>query len=192
MPEDSGFARIVSLACHDLRTPLATVQGFARTIPRLAELPAQPARHLRMIDEAAAEMAGLLDQLGLLARIERGVYEPNIVERDSLELARRAAERVPGVQVEGSGAPVRVDEQAAERSLASLARAALRHGGLEEVRMDVRGGELTISPTTPDSAPVLAGEELRDLGTAVARRVLEELGGSLALDDDTLAVRLPE
>jgi signal transduction histidine kinase len=192
VPEDSGFARIVSLACHDLRTPLATVQGFARTIPRFADLPEQPARHLRMIDEAASEMAGLLDQVGLLARIERGVYQPNLVERDSLELARAAAERVPGVRVQGSGARVPVDEEAVVRSLASLARAALRHGGLAEVRMDVHGSELTISPTTAESAPVFAGEELRDLGTAVARRVLEELGGSLSLDQNSLLVRLPQ
>src|SRR6266487_4294164 len=167
------------MACHDLRTPLATVQGFARTIPRVADLPEQPAKHLRMIDEAAAEMAGLLDQVGVLARIERGVYEPNLVERDSLELAQAAGTRISGVQVEGTGAPVRVDPENVERSRAAFARAALRHGGLAEVRMEVRGAEIVISPTTPDSAPVLAGEELRDLGVAVARRVIEELGGSL-------------
>jgi signal transduction histidine kinase len=192
VPEETGFARIVSLACHDLRTPLATVQGFARTIPRVADLAEEPARHLRMIDEAAAEMAELLDQLSALARIERGVYEPALVERDSLELARAAGERVPGVQVEGTGATVRVDAGGVERSLASLARAALRHGGLSTVQLKVRGAEVTISPTTAESAPVLGGKELRDLGTAVARRVIEALGGSLALKGKALAIALPE
>jgi len=183
---------MISLACHDLRTPLATVQGFARTIPRVSDLPEQAARHLRMIDEAASEMAALLDQLGLLARIERGAYEPNLVERDSLELARAAAERQAGVEVEGSGAPVRVDGDPAERSLAALARAALRHGGLEAVRLEARGPELALSPTTSESASVLTGEDLRDLGAAIARRVLEAGGGSVALEGDTLFVRLPQ
>ena len=192
MPEEAGFARIVSLACHDLRTPLATVQGFARTIPRVTDLAEEPARHLRMIDEAAVEMAELLDQLSTLARIERGVYDPALVERDSLELARAAGERVPGVHVEGAGATVRVDPDAVERSLASLARAALRHAGLSAVHMKVRGAGLTISPTTSESAPILGGEVLRDLGTAVAWRVIEELGGSLALKGKALAIRLPE
>ena len=192
MSEDSSFARLISLACHDLRTPLATVQGFARTIPRVAELPEQPARHLQMIDEAAAEMAGLLDQVSILARIERGEYEPNLAERDSLELARAAAARGPGVRAEGSGAAVRVDPDAVERSLAALARAALRHGGLTEVRMEVRGPEVAISPTTPESAPVLGGEELRDLGTEVARQVIDALGGSLSLEREALLVRLPQ
>ena len=192
MPEDPSFSQIVSLACHDLRTPLATIQGFARTIPRVADLPEQPARHLAMIDEAAAEMAGLLDQVGLLARIERGAYEPNLIEADSLELARGAAERVSGVRVDGTGARVRVDPEAVERSLAAFARTALRHGGLTEVRLDVRGAEIGISPTTPESAPVLAGSELRDLGAAIAHRVVDELGGSLALEGDAFVVRLPQ
>ena len=30
-----SFARFVSLACHDLRTPLATVSGFAHTLRRM-------------------------------------------------------------------------------------------------------------------------------------------------------------
>ena len=30
--QDTSFSRLVSLACHDLRTPLATVSGFAKTM----------------------------------------------------------------------------------------------------------------------------------------------------------------
>ena len=32
------FARLVTLACHDLRTPLATVNGFAKTLVRGGQL----------------------------------------------------------------------------------------------------------------------------------------------------------
>ena len=35
---DTSFARLVSLAVHDVRTPLATVHGFARTLTRQVEL----------------------------------------------------------------------------------------------------------------------------------------------------------
>ena len=34
MTEETTFSKLVGLACHDLRTPLATVYGFARTITR--------------------------------------------------------------------------------------------------------------------------------------------------------------
>jgi hypothetical protein len=39
---------------------------------------------------------------------------------------------------------------------------------------------------------VLLGDELRDLGAAVAVRVVRAQGGSVELDGDTLSVRLPE
>ena len=52
------------------------------------------------------------------------------------------------------------------------------------------GTELRISPVTPASAPVVLGEDLRDLGAAVAARLVARLGGSLAVDGETLVVRL--
>lgn len=194
MAESPSFARIVSLACHDLRSPLATVHGFARTIGRASPLTEQATRHLRMIEEASAQMGTLLDDVTVLARIEGARYMPTLVERDSLELARAAAERVREgeVEVDGIGAGVSVDQEPVERGLAALARCALRHGGLERVRMDVRGAEIVLSPTTAESRPVLAGEELRDLGTEVMRSVLGALGGSLAVEEDSVVVRLPE
>jgi hypothetical protein len=54
----------------------------------------------------------------------------------------------------------------------------------------VSGRDLELSPITTDAAPVVAGESIRDLGSLVARVVIEELGGSLELDGETLRVRL--
>jgi hypothetical protein len=54
----------------------------------------------------------------------------------------------------------------------------------------VHGRELELSPITPDAAPVVTGESIRDLGSLVARMVIEALGGSLELAGDTLRVRL--
>ena len=49
-------------------------------------------------------------------------------------------------------------------------QAALRHGGLDEVEVVVRGAEIEVSPITARPAPVVLGLELRDLGAAVAVR----------------------
>ena len=84
--------------------------------------------------------------------------------------------------VSGEGAEVELDAEAAERAVGALARCALRHGGFDEVELTVRGPELAISPVTPASAPVLLGEDLRDLGAAVAVRVVQARGGSVAVD----------
>ena len=177
------FSRLVSLACHDLRTPLATVQGFAKTMLRMDELDEEKrGRYLGLIDSSAEELASLLDLLSLAARIEGGRYEPVVREVDSLSLAPEDAT--------GTGSPVRVDPEPVERSLAALRRAAARHGGVE-VAVSVDGPRVAIAPVVADAAPVVLGEEMKDLGAAVAVRLLRALGGEAALDGQRLVVTLP-
>jgi signal transduction histidine kinase len=181
----SDFPRLVSLACHDLRTPLATVHGFAKTILRQDHLDETTARWLGMIDAATEELAVLLDELSIAARIESDRYEPVTREADSLELARAA---VPSAS--GEGAPTEVEVDVVVRSLAALARAASRHGGVQ-VAVEVRGTQVEIAPVVPEAAPIVLGEELKDLGAAVAVRCVRALGGSVELDGERLLVRLP-
>ena len=193
MSDNTSFARLVSLAAHDLRTPLATVSGFAKTLIRSVELEEPAARYVGMIDAASEQLAELLDDLGLAARIEASRYEPVLREIDTLELARVTAERLgeERVGVSGPGGAARVDVEATERAVAALARCALRHGGIERVETAADGPELTIAPIEENAAPVVLGEDLRDLGAAVAVRLVRALGGSVAVDGETLHVRLP-
>jgi signal transduction histidine kinase len=191
--QDTSFIRLVSLACHDLRTPLATVHGFARTIARSGDLEEPASRYLEMIEAASGQLAELLDELSLAARIEAGRYEPTTNEVELGELVRAAVGRLDEelVRVKGDGDPVTVDVPATERALAALVRCALRHGGLEHVDVQVEGHEVRVLPITPSSAPVVLGEDLRDLGAAVAVRVVRSLGGSVAVEGETLRVALP-
>ena len=191
---DSSFPRLVSLAAHDLRTPLATIHGFAQTLVRMGDLGQPKQKYLEMIDTASRQLAELLDELGTAARIEDGRYEPSLQAVDTLELAQAAAEQLGAdrVRVAGNGSEVHVDPEAVERGVSALAQAALRHGGLDEVELRVEGPSLALSPVTAASSPVVLGEELRDLGAAVAVRVVRALGGSVELDGDTLTVKLPK
>ena len=193
MAEDRSFAQLVSLACHDLRTPLATVHGFARTLDRVGNLEPPADRYLEMIDSASVQMRELLDDLGLVARIEGDRYEPALSQVDTLELARSAAERAGDerVGVTGSGSSVTVDAEATERGLSALAVCALRHGGLERVEVEVNGTELAIGPITSDVQAIVLGESLRDLGAAVAVRLVTALGGSVQASGERVSVRLP-
>ncbi len=179
------FSRLVSLACHDLRTPLATVQGFARTLLARDAVEGQAVRWVELIDTASVELVELLDLLSLAARVEGGRYDPVTREADSLELARAA---VP--EATGEGATVQVDVDAVVLALASLARAAARHGGVE-VGVQVRGPLVALAPLVAEAAPVALGEDLKDLGAAVAVRVVRALGGSVEADGERLLVRLP-
>ena len=189
---EAGFARFVSLACHDLRTPLATVSGFAYTLQQTEELGEPASRYVEMIEAAAGQIAALLDDLGLVARIESGRYEPSLVEADTLELVQEAAELVGETAgAGGAGASVRVDRDPVRRALAGLARCALRHGALERVELVAEGATVAIGPVTPQAAPIVLAEDLKDLGAGAARRVVEALGGSLSVEGDRLLVRLP-
>ena len=186
MSEDR-FPRLVSLACHDLRTPLATIYGFARTLTRMEDLDERTMRFLGMIEEASEQMTGLLDEVGVAARIEGGRWEPALREADTLELARADDERVAA---EGDR---RDDRDGAGVRRARAARARGRRVALRPCRagdLARRGRELELSPVTAEAAPVVTGESIRDLGSLVARIVIEELGGSLELDGETLRVRL--
>ena len=187
-----NFSRFVSLACHDLRTPLATVSGFAHTLERADELGDPAARYVSMMRAAAEQMGELLDALGVATRIEAGRYEPALIEADSLELVQAAAERLGEKAVaSGSGATVRVDRVPVEAGLAALALCAVRHGGLERAEIVAAGETVEISPIPEAAAPIVLSEDLKDLGASTARRVIEAIGGSLTLEGERLLVRLP-
>jgi signal transduction histidine kinase len=190
--KDTSFAKLVSLGCHDVRTPLATVHGFAKTLERVTELVPPADRYVEMIARASAEMAELLDELSLAARIESGRYDPVLREVDTLALAHAARARLGDerVHVEGEGATVSTDIEAVERGVSALVQATLRHGGLDEVSVAVRGPVIEVTPVTDSATAVVLGKELRDLGAAVAVRVIERLGGAVEVDDGALVVAL--
>jgi signal transduction histidine kinase len=191
MALDDSFSRLVSLACHDLRTPLATVSGFAHTLDRLEQLGAPADRYVEMILAGAEQMAELLEDLALAARIEGGRYEPNLVEADTRELVDAAAARLDErASTAGQGAQVHVDRAPAERALAALALCAARHGGVDTVELRAEGGVIRIAPVRSDAAPVITGEEAKDLGALVANLVLRALGATVRLEGETLRVDL--
>src|SRR6266540_501215 len=114
--QDTSFPLLTSLACHDLRTPLATIYGFARTIQRTDPEHDTLVRYVGMIVAASHEMTELLEELAVAARIESGRYEPSLNSTDTLALARDA---VP--HADGSGETIATDTSAVVRALGSLA-----------------------------------------------------------------------
>jgi signal transduction histidine kinase len=185
---EAPFPRLVQLACHDLRTPLATVNGFAKTLAGSGQLGERNATFVRMIEQAAAQMTVLVDELGLAARIASGRYDPVPLEADTFDLAAGSGDE--RVAVEGAGAIVETDPPAASRALAALALAALRFGELDSVTWSVDGRKLTLLPVVPAAAEVLDGSSPRDLGALVATMAIEALGGSVVVSDGTLRVGL--
>jgi signal transduction histidine kinase len=188
----SIFAQLVSLACHDLRTPLATASGFAHTLQRLDSLEEPAGRYVDMIGAASEQMAELLDLLGAAARIEAGRFDAQAREADSKELVDGAVARLEGHAVaDGGGSSVQVDPRWAETSLAALAECVRRHGALEQVTLAVDGPTISVGPVGVRVGAIALGDDLKDFGAAVGSRVLDAMGAELQLDGERLVVRLP-
>jgi signal transduction histidine kinase len=188
------FAQLVSLACHDLRTPLATASGFARTLQRLDDIGQPGGRYAEMIGAAADQMAELLDLLSAAARVEDDRFEPQLRPTNARDLAETAASRLPegSTSVAGEGSAVDVDPTWAAVSLSALAEAARRHGGLEQIALAVDGSAVEISPIVDGVGEIATGDNLRDFAAAVGVRVLDAAGATVELDGDRLRVRFPE
>ena len=186
------FAQLVSLACHDLRTPLATASGFASTLERLDDLGSPADRYVEMIGAASTQMAELLDLLGAAARIEAGRFEAQLRDFDSRELVDAAAGRLgEEATVGGEGAQVKVDVGWAETALAALGECIRKHGALDRVVYTVDGRDVAIDPLREGVGAIALGDDLKDFGAAVATRVLRAAGAKLEVDADRLVVRLP-
>jgi His Kinase A (phospho-acceptor) domain len=192
MPDDApDFPQRVSTACHDLRTPLASAFGFARTLERLGAVRGEHARYLTLVVESTAELGRLIDCLALVARAEDGrlALEPSAVP--SSELVADAMELMPGDRIEtrGSGPTLQVDRARASAALAWLAEAGARAGGDAPVSLDARAdGSFALGPIPPVMAERLA-VGTGDLRAMAALAVVRLHGGSLRRDDQSLVVR---
>src|SRR5690606_22545909 len=85
--------RFVSDASHELRTPLATVRGYAE-LYRMGAVtdPEEVAATMRRIEESAARMGLLVEDLLALARLDEAALTQARTEVDLAALARDAAQ----------------------------------------------------------------------------------------------------
>ena len=89
---EARLRRFVADASHELRTPLTSIRGYAELFQHgLADRPADLDTAMRRIDSESTRMAGLVDDLLLLARLDQG----RPLEEEPVDLAsliRDAAE----------------------------------------------------------------------------------------------------
>jgi hypothetical protein len=193
---------LLSTLAHDLRTPLATVYGFARTLERQVPMDARGERFVTLILEAASDMERQLDQIATIGRVLSGRLVPEARATSAAELvaatlaalpARPDARTVRAAAAEGYGEAVLLtDPQLAGRAVGLVADAALRLDvGTEAATVAPTADGLRLAPFSPEvRAIVLEGG--RDLALATAHVLLGALGGALDADGpDGVVVRLP-
>jgi len=148
---EDRMRRFVADASHELRTPLTTIRGFAELYRQGgARDPAELDRLMRRIEDQAAQMGLLVEDLLLLARLD----QQRPLDRRPVDLLALAAEAVndaravaPDRQIElvlgedgesGSVLVVLGDDQRLRQVLANLVNNAIAHtpaGSPVEVRV---------------------------------------------------------
>ena len=103
---EARLRRFVADASHELRTPLTSIRGYAELFRRGASSrPDDLAKTMRRIEEAAARMGVLVDDLLLLARLDQG----RPLERGPVDLTRLVAAAVDDLRATSPDRPVVYD-----------------------------------------------------------------------------------
>jgi len=203
-PVREAFLGLVS---HELRTPITTIYAGSSVLARQPSLSPPATRTLaRDVSAEAARLYDLVEDLLVLARIERGVLdpldEPIHLERILETTGRLAAERHKGARIRRDGSAhgllARGDATYTEQACRNVVLGALRRPGLVDlectiaVRAAQASGEIEIAVL--DRGPILSRDQLDrifdlpdaspgpqagvgGLGLFVARQVVEAMGG---------------
>lgn len=166
---EERLRRFLADASHELRTPLTSIQGFAELSRLGTESPhVDTPTIMRRIEEEAARMKGLVEDLLLLARLDQ-VREG---EKVPVDLAVLAADACSDAVAAGPGRPVTLsapvpvvvlgDEAHLRQALGNLVANAVRH--------------------TPPGTPIEVSARL-DQGQAL----LEVRDHGPGLDEETMA-----
>jgi K+-sensing histidine kinase KdpD len=208
-------AGLLSAVGHDLRTPLAGIKAAVSSLrqPDVEFSPADRAELLATVEESADRLAGVIDNLLAVSRLQAGVL--------SVELGPTALDAVAAAA--GAGAEIdvpddlplaRADAGLLERVVANLvanARAAARAATAVTVRGAAAGDRVELAvidhgpgiPADVREAVFAPFQRLDDhtggglgLGLAIARGFTEAQGGTLTPSDTpggglTMTISLP-
>ena len=100
---EDRLRRFVADASHELRTPLTAIRGYAELFRRgAAERPEDLARAMRRIEDEAARMGLLVEDLLLLARLDQG----RPLERQPVDLVTVAGDALADLSAVDPARPV--------------------------------------------------------------------------------------
>jgi signal transduction histidine kinase len=203
-------ADFVSLVSHELRSPMASVIGSARTLQmRWRELrPEQRESFLALIAHETSRLSELIGEVLDTSRIEAGTFSYSFdnvdlasLVRDSAAAAERGQDEVPvRAVVHDPLPPVRGDRERLRQVLVNLIDNAVKYSPPgAEVRVEAQGSDGRVVIDVRDRGPGIAREHHSvifekfgrvqggsakpgtGLGLFIARSIAEAHGGSLAV-----------
>lgn len=165
---EARLRQFLADASHELRTPLTSIRGYSELFRRgAAERPRDLASAMRRIEDEAARMGVLVDDLLLLARLDQG----RPLERADTDFAEIAREVTADTAVVEPTRPISFeaaepivvlgDEQRLRQAVANLLHNALEHTPANtpvEVGVRVEGDWAVLTVT--DHGPGIPAEHL--------------------------------
>lgn len=218
---DEGRQKLIADISHDIKTPVTVICGAADALCDGKVPEAECPRTLRMIRNKAADLARLTDAFHEYSKTQHPRFALQLRRVDVCEFLRAwLAERYDEIDLAGFSlepaipeAPAfcMVDELQLRRALDNLLSNALRHNrlgtalfveaepGPKAVTMRIADNGAGIPPErrTAIFEPFVTGSDARTgagsgLGLAITRRVLEQHGGSIRLNETPVPGRSTE
>ncbi|MET8349995.1 MULTISPECIES: HAMP domain-containing sensor histidine kinase [unclassified Micromonospora] len=168
---EERMRQFVADASHELRTPLTTIRGFAELYRQgAARAPEQTAGLLRRIEDEAARMGLLVEDLLLLARLDRerplslAPVELPVLASDAVQAARAMApDRRIELEIEPGSGPLVVfaDDARLRQVIGNLVTNALTHTPADakvSLRLRAEPGNLAVVEVA-DTGPGLSPEQ---------------------------------
>jgi len=211
---ESRKDRFLSLAAHELKTPLTSIKGFAYSLSRRMEKgePADP-RTVEILERQAERLHGLLEEMLEVSRLEMQRFVLHQEPCELAELVESAVRAVRRLGVEGEirlegerALPLLADRERIERTICALLIRArsfgapltvqlARDGANAELRLTWAGARLTseeraraFEPRWEEPQP---GRQGLGMALFIARHAVALHGGELRGDADALVLRLP-
>jgi signal transduction histidine kinase/CheY-like chemotaxis protein len=202
--------RFLSLAAHELKTPLTSIKGFSYSLARRLEKgePCDP-RHVQVLERQAERLHSLLEEMLEVSRIETGrfvLHQEPCEAHDLVEASLRSLKRLaPDFTVDVSAEPglmLVADRERIERALTAMLLRARALG--TAVRIEARRDGLRVSwhgrplPEAERAAAFAPRWELPQaqrqglgMALAVARDGAQLHGGRLRAEPLAFVLELP-
>jgi signal transduction histidine kinase len=202
---------LIGLA-HDLKSPTLAISGFAGMLPEMED-PDERAEVVGHIQASSVYLRGLVDALVEVSRVGHTQTETDDVDlgRTFASVAHRVRGTHPRVRVrlEGDCPTVRMNPVRAEQMIDNLVGNAVRHGGREDLTIDIlsrvhEDGSLTIE-VADDGRGIDPGDRERifglfqrgrsaaekgsGVGLGMVRRIAQASGGTLTLGESERGAR---